>query len=149
MNAPPVINADHCGWIGLIKAAKLRWNYKQIGLKSLATTKRGKKMTVWLKITLSLAAILLIAVTAPVDATSSADDSDLASISAPAYVKELYRTLSKQNSENTDATTIRSIAALRDGKSNGNCACALSRSLQYIHVRIMRARGLGVSRTCT
>ena len=91
-------------------------------------------MTVWLKITLSLAVILLVAVTAPVDATSSADDSDLASISAPAYVKELYRNLSKQDSENTDATAIRSIAALRDGKSNGKSLRL--RTLWGAHVHI-------------
>ena len=50
---------------------------------------------------------------------SIASDSDLANVSAPAYVKQLYLNLSQQqNSENTDATTIRSLPAVHNGDSN-------------------------------
>ena len=80
-------------------------------------------MNMSLKITLNFATLLLFAVTAHFAnsasiAFSSVDDDGLASISAPAYVKELYRNLSKQDSENTDTTTIRSIAAIHDGEGN-------------------------------
>lgn len=46
---------------------------------------------------------------------SIASDNDLANVSAPAYVKQLYLNLSQQNSENTDATTIRSLPAIHNG----------------------------------
>jgi hypothetical protein len=70
-----------------------------------------------LKFTLHLAAILLFAVTANSAPTSIVDDG-LANLAIPGYVKELYRNLSKQDSENTDATTIRSIPAMYNGENN-------------------------------
>lgn len=42
-------------------------------------------------------------------------DDYLANVSAPAYVKELYRNLSLQDSDKVDATTIRSLPASREG----------------------------------
>ena len=82
-------------------------------------------MNMSLKITLNLATLLLFAAAvhfadsaSVAFSESSADDDGLASVSAPAYVKELYRNLSKQDSENSDATTIRSIPAIHDGEGN-------------------------------
>lgn len=50
---------------------------------------------------------------------SSIDDYGLSNVSAPSYVKELYRNLSLQDSDEVDATTIRSLPAIHSGDADG------------------------------
>ena len=52
-------------------------------------------------------------------AHTNPDNFALSNISAPAYVKELYLNLTRQDSEEIDATTIRALPAMYSGEGNG------------------------------
>jgi hypothetical protein len=72
------------------------------------------------------------------------DDYGLDNISVPTYVKELYRNLSKQNTENIDATTIRSLPAIHDGDSESLMAVVIC----YNYRLILRLRTLTNLHSC-
>lgn len=55
--------------------------------------------------------------------TPSTLDEYLYNISAPSYVKELYRNISLKDSDEIDATKIRSLPAIHTGDSNGEQLC--------------------------